>query len=98
MGNEKCNILTAYASKMNEVKPRNLQDVLPGYFASIMKEKSNNYIDLRKALFEMPEDIIPTHQETGAAEVRLTSCEETNFIRENRRLEVENFRIIKESV
>ena len=59
MGNERCNILTAYASQLNEAKTRNLQEVLPAYFAEIMRETGNNYIDLRRALFEMPEDIIP---------------------------------------
>ena len=54
MGNEKCNILTAYSSQLNENKRANLQDVLPGYFADIMRRTGNNYIELRKALFNIP--------------------------------------------
>lgn len=60
MGNDKCNILTAFSSQINEKKKVNIQDVLPGYFADIMRTTGKNYIKLRKALFNMPEDIIPT--------------------------------------
>ena len=93
MGNEKCNVLTAYSSKENEKKQADLQDVLPGYFADIMRRTGNNYIELRKALFNM--DIIPTQQEPGAAEIHLVSCQETDEIRENRRREIESFEHLK---
>ena len=54
MGNEKCNVLTAYSSQENEKKRVDIKDVLPGYFAEIMRRTGNNYIELRKALFDIP--------------------------------------------
>ena len=53
IGNDKCNVLTTYSSQINEKKQADLKDVLPGYFADIMRSSGNNYIELRKALFNI---------------------------------------------
>ena len=58
-----------------------------------MRRTGNNYIELRKALFNM--DIIATQQEPGAAEIHLVACQETDEIRENRRREIESYERVK---
>ena len=54
MGNDKCNVLTAYASQIGDKKRVDLLEVLPGYFSDVMRRSGNNYIELRRALFNIP--------------------------------------------